>query len=207
VVDYPSEYIIYMEGTCDIVSDASKNRVRSLMFKTSKGRTSPIFGKVAARKFVFESNGSALIGFHGRAAAAVDAIGAYFSRFILPPSAETLQAKGGEGGDPWSDGVFNGVRNIYVGQGENGVSAVKFVYDKDSQVAEGNDHGKPTLLGYEEVTIYILSPFHYIHIQKICITWSWMIKRNYWLIDHPFLVLVSQDGQSLFNFPCFAVQA
>jgi L,D-peptidoglycan transpeptidase YkuD (ErfK/YbiS/YcfS/YnhG family) len=148
VLDYPTEYIIYMEGTCDIVSDTSKNRVRSLMFKTSKGRTSPIFGKVAARKFVFESNGSALIGFHGRAAAAVDAIGAYFSPLILsapappPPPAEKLQAKGGNGGNQWDDlADHDHVTKIYVQGGQEGIQYVKFDYVKNGQPQSGSVHG------------------------------------------------------------------
>ncbi|CAH2060213.1 unnamed protein product [Thlaspi arvense] len=166
VVDYPTEYIIAVEGTCDIVSNPTQNRVRSLTIKTSNGRTSPIFGNVAASKFVLQSNGSPLIGFHGRAAGALDAIGAYFSGLTPPPPAEKLQAKGGEGGDPWNDGVFDAVRKIYVGQGENGITAVKFVYDKDSQVVEGDDHGKTTLLGYEEFNLEY--PSEYITAVEGC---------------------------------------
>ncbi|CAF2125360.1 unnamed protein product [Brassica napus] len=153
VVDFPNEYIISVEGTCDNVSNTTLDRVRSLVIKTSKNRTSPLFGNVSARKFVLESNGYPLIGFHGRAASALDAIGAYFSPLIPsppPPPTEKLQAKGGEGGDPWDDGVFNGVREIHVGQGHSGIVAVKFVYEKDSQVAEGNEHGIPTMLDYEK---------------------------------------------------------
>ncbi|VYS48839.1 unnamed protein product [Arabidopsis thaliana] len=151
VVDYPTEYITSVEGTYDNASNPTQY-VRSLIIKTSKGRTSKTFGNPSARKFVLESNGSALIGFHGRGAGCLDAIGAYFSPLIPSPplTPEKLQADGGEGGNPWDDGAFNSVRKIYVGQGENGVNAVKFVYDKDSQVTEGKDHGKPTLLGYEE---------------------------------------------------------
>ncbi|KAG2318648.1 hypothetical protein Bca52824_011861 [Brassica carinata] len=149
VVDFPTEYIISVEGTCDDVSDPYQNRVRSLVIKTSKNRTSPTFGNVAALKFVLQNNGGALIGFHGRAAGALDAIGAYFSAPVVP-AIEKLQAKGGEGGDPWDDGVFNGVREIYVGQGVNGVVAVKFVYGKDSHVANGDEHGIPSMLEYEK---------------------------------------------------------
>ncbi|KAL1224541.1 Jacalin-related lectin 20 [Cardamine amara subsp. amara] len=152
VVDYPNECITSVGGTCDQVTD-SANRVRTLSFKTSKGRTSPTYGNVPGKRaFVLESKGRALVGFHGRGAWAIDAIGAHFGPFpIPPPPAEKLQSKGGEGGGTsWDDGAFDGVRKIYVGQGENGVASVKFVYDKNNQVVLGEDHGKMTMLGYEE---------------------------------------------------------
>ncbi|CAL9232079.1 unnamed protein product, partial [Arabidopsis halleri] len=151
VVDYPNEYITSVEGR-DPVSNGS-NRVRSLSFKTSKGRASPRYGVPGKRAFVFESKGRALVGFHGRAGWAIDAIGAHFGPLPIPPPrppVEKLQGKGGEGGTSWDDGVFDGVRKIYVGQGENGVASVKFVYDKNKKVVLGEDHGKQTMLGYEE---------------------------------------------------------
>lgn len=126
------------------------------MFKTSKGRVSPIFGYPAARKFVLENNGGALIGFHGRVGAGIDALGAYFSSFIPsppPPSPEKLQPEGGEAvGDPWDDGIFNGVREIHLEDGEG--IALKFVYDKDVQVTELKVHGEPSGIGFNEVIIY-----------------------------------------------------
>ncbi|KAG7557124.1 Jacalin-like lectin domain superfamily [Arabidopsis suecica] len=123
VVDYPNEYITSVEGTCDPVSDGS-NWVRSLSFKTSKGRASPTCGVPGKRTFVFESKGRALVGFHGRAGWAIDAIGAHFGPLPIPPPrppVEKLQGKGGEGGTSWDDGVF-----------------------------DVEDHGKQTMLGYEE---------------------------------------------------------
>ncbi|CAH2065392.1 unnamed protein product [Thlaspi arvense] len=66
----------------------------------------------------------------------------------------------------WDDGVFNGVRKIYVGQGENGVASVKFVYDKNNQVELGEDHGKMTMLGYEEFELAY--PSEYITAVEVC---------------------------------------
>lgn len=155
-LDYPNEYITSVEGTCDLGSASYSNRVRSLSFKTSKERISPTYGTVGSRTFVLESKGRALVGFYGQAGFAMDAIGAYFGSRPIPPSpppAEKLQGKGGDGGASWDDGVFDGVRKIYIGQGDNGVASVKFVYDKNNQVVLGEDHGKMTLLGYEEVII------------------------------------------------------
>ncbi|ANM63060.1 Mannose-binding lectin superfamily protein [Arabidopsis thaliana] len=151
VVDYPYEYITSIEVTCDKVS-GNTNRVRSLSFKTSKDRTSPTYGRKSERTFVFESKGRALVGLHGRCCWAIDALGAHFGAPPIPPPppTEKLQGSGGDGGESWDDGAFDGVRKIYVGQGENGIASVKFVYDKNNQLVLGEEHGKHTLLGYEE---------------------------------------------------------
>ncbi|CAH8307489.1 unnamed protein product [Eruca vesicaria subsp. sativa] len=151
VIDYPNEYITSVEGSCDQGS-APSNRARSLTFKTSKGRVSPTYGNVFSRKFVFESKGRALVGFHGRCGFAIDALGAWFGPVPIPPS-EKLQAKGGNGGDLWDDGAFDGLKKIYVGQGQNGVVSVKFEYYKNNSVVAKDDHGKTTLLGYEEFEV------------------------------------------------------
>ncbi|EFH56992.1 jacalin lectin family protein [Arabidopsis lyrata subsp. lyrata] len=147
VVDYPYEYVTSIEGTGDIGSGSS-NRVRSLSFKTSKDRTSPTYGHKGERTFVFESRGRALVG----GGFAIDAIGAHFAAPPIPPPppTEKLQGPGGDRGESWDDGAFDGVRKIYVGQGENGIASVKFVYDKNNRLVLGEEHGKQTLLGYEE---------------------------------------------------------
>ncbi|CAA7043633.1 unnamed protein product [Microthlaspi erraticum] len=64
VVDYPNEFITSVEGT--LTMDGSSTCVSSLTFKTSKGRTSLTFGREGKSKFVLESKGCALVGFHGR---------------------------------------------------------------------------------------------------------------------------------------------
>ncbi|KAG7610587.1 Jacalin-like lectin domain [Arabidopsis suecica] len=153
VKEYPTEYIISVECTYDdVIPRSGRRMIRSIMFKTSKGRVSPIFGYPAARKFVLENNGGALISFHGRVGAGIDALGAYFSSFIPsppPPSPEKLQPEGGEAvGDPWDDGIFNGVREIHLEDGEG--IALKFVYDKDVQVTELKVHGEPSGIGFNE---------------------------------------------------------
>ncbi|CAH2035270.1 unnamed protein product [Thlaspi arvense] len=70
-------------------------------------------------------------GFHGRAGHALDAIGAHFapdtsSSAWAPP--RKLAAQGGPGGGPWDDGVYSGVRKVYVGRDECCVTKVKFDY-------------------------------------------------------------------------------
>jgi len=157
VNDYPNEYIISVECTYDIEIKSEQRLVRSVMFKTSKGKTSKVFGRPSAEKFVLENNGSALVGFHGGFNYGLEVLGAYFSPLIPspppPPSAEKLQLEGGEAvGDPWDDGVFNGVREVHLEDGES--IALKFVYDKDVQVTELKVHGEPSGIGFNEVIIY-----------------------------------------------------
>ncbi|CAH2036564.1 unnamed protein product [Thlaspi arvense] len=62
-----------IQGGCTVA-------ITSLVFKTSKERSSEIFGKVSGESFTFESDGNAIVGFHGRSSdAALLAIGAYFA--------------------------------------------------------------------------------------------------------------------------------
>ena len=67
--------------------------------------------------------------------------------------AQKLEAKGGKKGGVWDDGVHDGIRKIYVGQGQDCIAFVKFEYVDGSEVVVGNEHGKKTLLGTEEVII------------------------------------------------------
>ncbi|VVB00503.1 unnamed protein product [Arabis nemorensis] len=125
--------------------------LRSLTFTTSKGRTSSI-GTATGTKFVLQSEGNAIVGLHGRVGACVDSIGAYYAPFSpsLPPP-KKLEAQGGQGGKSWDDGAFLNVKKIYVGHSENGIVSVKFEYENDaSEVVVGDEHGKQTLLGYNE---------------------------------------------------------
>ncbi|CAE6075337.1 unnamed protein product [Arabidopsis arenosa] len=61
--------------------------------------------------------------------------------------------RGGNGGVAWDDGVYDGVRRILVGQGNDGVAFVKFEYNKGKDLVSGDDHGKMTLLGTEEFVL------------------------------------------------------
>lgn len=153
-----------MEGSYAVTQPYDCIVLRSLTFKTSKGRTSPTIGTVTGTKFVHERKGSVIVGFHGRAGYCVDSIGVYYSPFS-PPSqpSEKLQGHGGDGGDSWDDGVFKNVKKIYVGQGDVGIACLKFEYENEtSEVVVGKEHGKKTLLGYEEVIHFLL----YMHLHS-----------------------------------------
>lgn len=146
-MDYPNEHITSVEGTID-------GYLTSLTFKTSKGRTSPAFGDVVGRKFVFEEKDFKLVGFCGRSGDSIDALGAHFAPLPAPASlipSFKLPAKGGNGGVSWDDGEHDNVRKVYVGQGDSGVAFVKFEYNKGTELLAGEGHGKKSLLGTEEV--------------------------------------------------------
>ncbi|ESQ37018.1 hypothetical protein EUTSA_v10002938mg, partial [Eutrema salsugineum] len=125
-VDYPNEHMTSVEGTLY----TSDEEVSSLIFKTSKGRTTPTFGIETKSKFVLESKGCALIGLHGR-----------FN--------EKLEARGGDGGYSWDDGVYDGIRFIYIGENELGIAFVKFLYDRDDRLFELKDFPDEYLISVE----------------------------------------------------------
>lgn len=54
----------------------------------------------------------------------------------------------------WCTGAYDGVKRVYVGQAQDGISVVKFVYDKGTEDIVGAEHGTSTLLGFEEVSCF-----------------------------------------------------
>ncbi|CAF2094743.1 unnamed protein product [Brassica rapa] len=155
VLDYPDEYIKTVEATYDKPKLFQNTVITSLTFQTSKGRTS-FFGYKVDKKFVLEQKDRRLVGFHGKEGDAIDALGAYFAPIPAPTPlipAKKLPSVGGNGGVTWDDGVYDDVKKIYVGQGNDGVSFVKFEYIKGTSLVTGDDHGKMTLLGAEEFVL------------------------------------------------------
>ncbi|XP_056841584.1 myrosinase-binding protein 2-like [Raphanus sativus] len=152
VVDYPNEHITSVEGTID-------GYLTSLRFKTSKGRTSPAFGNVAGRKFVFEEKDLKLVGFCGRSGDAIDAIGAHFAPLPPPPpppapapapaptpapapapTTTTMGPLGGNKGDTFDDGILDGVKKITIAADEYSITYIKIEYEKNGK-AEVREHG------------------------------------------------------------------
>ncbi|CAN6991229.1 unnamed protein product [Brassica rapa subsp. trilocularis] len=147
------EYITIVEGTYDKI--LGSDGLTMLTFKTNKNRTYGPYGLEGSTHFDLKEEGYKITGFHGRAGATISAIGVYLApvgTIPLTPAQPTkkLEAKGGEGGTSWDDGAFDGVRKVSVGQAQDGISAVKFVYNKGSSEIIGDEHGKSTLLGFEE---------------------------------------------------------
>ncbi|KAF8080314.1 hypothetical protein N665_0957s0014 [Sinapis alba] len=155
IVFVPGEYIKSVEATYHKTSLLRNTVITSLKVETSAGRTS-FFGYKTGKTFVLKQKDRRLVGFHGGEGDAIDALGAYFSPIPTPVPvipATKLPAVGGNGGVAWDDGVYEGVRKIYVGQGNDGVSFVKFEYVKGTNLVSGDDHGKKTILGAEEFVI------------------------------------------------------
>ncbi|XP_019101064.1 PREDICTED: jacalin-related lectin 33-like [Camelina sativa] len=160
------DYIVAVQVTHDKVYGQVSDIITSLTFYTFKGKTSPPYGLETENKFLLKGkNGGKLVGFHGRAGEALHALGAYFATTTTPltpltPPPKKLLAIGGDKGNAWDDNAYDGVKKVYVGQAQDGVSVVKFVYDKDAQDIVGGEHGKSTLLGFEEVLrFYFISKY------------------------------------------------
>ncbi|XP_024006154.1 jacalin-related lectin 10 [Eutrema salsugineum] len=81
-IDYPNEYLTTVKGTYNTIPEDGVLVIRSLSFKTSKGRISPTYGLVSGTEFVFEREGNVIVGFHGRDGGGFDAMGVYFSPTI-----------------------------------------------------------------------------------------------------------------------------
>ncbi|CAN6827562.1 unnamed protein product [Brassica oleracea var. botrytis] len=157
-VDYPNEYITSVGGSYEHVLSYGTVLIKSLRFKTSYGRTSPILGRTtlfrnpAGREFMLEGkNGGKLLGFHGRSGQALDAIGAHF--FAVKSPLKHFNLQGGNGGSAWDDGAFDGVRKILVGRGGKFVSYVRFEYAKGRGMVP-HAHGKRQEVPQEFVVDY-----------------------------------------------------
>ncbi|KAL9291617.1 putative jacalin-like lectin domain-containing protein [Arabidopsis thaliana] len=146
------DYIVAVQVTYDKIFGYDSDIITSITFSTFKGKTSPPYGLDTENKFVLkEKNGGKLVGFHGRAGEILYALGAYFTTTTTPLTpAKKLPAVGGDEGTAWDDGAFDGVKKVYIGQAQDGISAVKFVYDKGAEDIVGDEHGNDTLLGFEE---------------------------------------------------------
>ncbi|KAF8083405.1 hypothetical protein N665_0775s0007 [Sinapis alba] len=150
-VDHPNDSITAVGGSYKHVFTYDTTLITSLYFTTSKGFTSPFFGKKNDKETKFDfkdENGGKLTGFHGRGGTAIDAIGAYFDTGSKPDgpdsggsSTQKLDAQGGSGGNQWDDsGDHDGVTKIHVAAGR-GIEQIRFDYVKNGQTKEGPAHG------------------------------------------------------------------
>ncbi|CAG7908198.1 unnamed protein product [Brassica rapa] len=183
VVDYPNENIKLVEVTYDKPNLFQNTVITSLTFQTSSGRTS-FFGYKVGKKFVLEQKDLRLVGFHGKEGDAIDALGAYFAPVQAPTPlipTKKLPLVGGNGGVKWDDGVFDGVRKIYIGQIYDVVSYVKFDYIKGKELVSGDAHGK-ILPGASELVLeddeYLLGLGGYYDKSQGCIPFIGTFKTN-----------------------------
>lgn len=48
---------------------------------------------------------------------------------------------GGNGGKPWDDGVFSGIKQIFVTRANDAISSLQIEYDKNGQSVWSVEHG------------------------------------------------------------------
>ncbi|KAG2294621.1 hypothetical protein Bca52824_041290 [Brassica carinata] len=126
VISHPGEHLVSVEGWYN-----PEGLHQGLKFKSNK-KTSDLIGYDDGTHFTLQVQDKKIVGFHGFAGDYVHSLGAYFSP--LTSSTTLTPAK----------------KLPALGQGHDGVSAVKFEYVNGSQVVIGGERGKPTLLGFEE---------------------------------------------------------
>ncbi|WZY83918.1 hypothetical protein YC2023_030302 [Brassica napus] len=126
VISHPEEHLVSVEGWYN-----PEGLLQGLKFKSNK-KTSDLIGYDDGTHFTLQVQDKKIVGFHGFAGDYVHSLGAYFSP--LTSSTTLTPAK----------------KLPALGQGHDGVSAVKFEYVNGSQVVIGHERGKPTLLGFEE---------------------------------------------------------
>ncbi|CAN7041080.1 unnamed protein product, partial [Brassica oleracea var. botrytis] len=154
--------------------DFQEDAIAALAFRTNKTEYGP-FGNKTGNQFSIQApKDNQIAGFQGTSSNVLNSIDVHFAPIPSASaggqpagsaaSAKKLEAKGGNAGNPWDDGAHDGVKKVCVGQGESGVTYVKFVYEKDSKEVPGNDHGKKTLLAPEE---FVLDPNEYITAVEI----------------------------------------
>lgn len=142
----PDEHIIAVGGSYHR-PDVTE-MITSLVFKTSKGKQSPLFGpkyllrRLAGTDFVFEDAGKKIVGFYGRSGNAIDALGVYFEHDSLTTSLPLykLEAQGGKKGRVWDDGSFDGVKKLSICQDHCRITYLEFEYEKDGKI-ETRHHG------------------------------------------------------------------
>ncbi|KAL0696679.1 hypothetical protein Bca4012_063859 [Brassica carinata] len=122
-VNYPEDSIVAVGGTYKHIFNYDTTLITSLYFTTSKGFTSPLFGAAKGKDFELKGeNGEKLRGFYGRGGTAIDAIGAHFGPL------------GGNKGNTFDDGVFDGVKKLTVGADEFSITYIKIEYQKDGNI-------------------------------------------------------------------------
>ncbi|KAG7546540.1 Jacalin-like lectin domain [Arabidopsis suecica] len=173
------EYIKSVEGTYD------EYFISSLMFITSVERDREVFGKAVGTKFVLKAKGfDKLVGFRGRSyLGRLNALGAHFAVVLAPP-VKKLEAKGGNFGDVWDDGVHDNVRKIKVRRCEESVEMVKFKYVNGTEIVSGDAHGDTSQLPFVKEK-FVLSGDEYItsvhghYGQKIPVGQSFNLHARY----------------------------
>lgn len=78
-LEYPKEYLISVEGSCDVLDGSEYEVIRMLRFKTNL-RTSKIFGLETTSSFILHKECHKIVGFHGKVSNMLHQIGVH----VLP---------------------------------------------------------------------------------------------------------------------------
>lgn len=136
-LNYPQEYLTSISGYKR--ENYEPIIVHSLTFHSNKGRHGP-FGKEIGRYFGYPSTGGKIIGFYGRSGLDLDSIGVYSEPISHMYPFKSLGPFGGQGGDPWDDGVHSDVRGFEIVVGSV-IESIRVEYDYNGSSIQCSKHG------------------------------------------------------------------
>ncbi|XP_048128152.1 jacalin-related lectin 20-like [Rhodamnia argentea] len=136
-LDWLTECLTSVSGY--IANDSGSTIIHSLTFQSNK-RTYGPFGTEIGRKFSFPATGGKIIGFYGSSGSHLQSLGAYFEPISHLYPIKRSGPFGGQGGQPWDDGKFNGVKKIKV-MLESVVHCISFEYDDNGESIWSSAHG------------------------------------------------------------------
>ncbi|XP_065880962.1 jacalin-related lectin 3-like isoform X2 [Euphorbia lathyris] len=158
--DYPSEILTQVSGYYGSTILRGPTVIKSLTFHTNKRKYGP-FGD--EQGISFSSNIGIILGFHGRNGWFIDSIGVHavvdsrtpcetsnkINEVIPAPGRvkEPLACSwssgpwGGDGGKAWDDGIFYGIKKIFLAKGESIIYCIQIEYDRNGQSVWSARHG------------------------------------------------------------------
>ncbi|XP_068652596.1 jacalin-related lectin 3 isoform X2 [Aristolochia californica] len=170
VFDYPYEILTHITGYYGTTLFMGPIAVKSLTFHTTKKKYGP-YGEEQGTFFSSSKCEGMIVGFHGRKGWYIDSIGVHVLEGKLtlpqpPPNSPVSWADatlaeishgvmtepvpsgpgpwGGSGGRPWDDGVYNGVRQIFLTRSSEGITSIQIEYEKIGQFVKSTMHGSGT---------------------------------------------------------------
>ncbi|KAF5202819.1 Jacalin-related lectin [Thalictrum thalictroides] len=187
-IDYPHEYFKSISGYYGRLNPNDPVTLRSLTFVTNVTKYGPI-GPEDGAYFTLPMEGGVITGFHGKCGGQLDSIGVYImpignsiklekattSETSVPRysvgkevvSAPGLGPWGGAGGRPFEDGVYSGIKKIYIRRDKDVVHSITIEYDKNGESVikkHGGDGGDEMIyrikLNYPTESLISISGFY-----------------------------------------------
>lgn len=162
--DYPFELVTHISGYYGSTILRGPTVVKSITFHTTKRSYGP-FGEQQGFAFSSGTNG-VVVGFHGRKGYFVNGIGVHVLEgkpllsqphpdpydmsamknevvWGMPrePALHDIGPWGGEGGQPWDDGVYAGVRKIRLTRSGEAICSIQIEYDRNGHSLWAAPHG------------------------------------------------------------------